>query len=246
MDEEGTMLDKRYPEIQCIRRRAAKSVLFGIMVCSALLSQDRAVLSGIIIDAQTKAPIPLASVLVNGTPYGAASDTSGQFEIPNIPPDLYALEIRHVAYRKWFRAIRLTPGQRISLKVQLQPEVIEQEGVSVTAEQENKRLLNQPYGSTIYTAEEIKKVGAEKLTDLLGTMDQTTASTSRLRRGLDRPPYLIYLDGAYVQYIPGSLDVIVDVHQIDRVEIIRWVGAAPSVGPGTSDKVIYIYTKKFR
>lgn len=206
-------------------------------------SQEPAVVKGKIIDAETKNPIPFVNVFIKDTQLGAATDTSGRFEIVNIPPDLYVVEFRHVAYKKRYHVLRLNPNDRIVLSVELFPEPIVLEEIAVTSEAEPLKRAQQSYASMTITAKHIKETGAVKLSDILRSYE-SGASMQRSRRRFDRDPYIIYLDGAYVQYIPGSLDAIVEVNQIDHIEINRWVGAAPNVGPGTSDRVIQIFTKK--
>jgi len=194
---------------------------------------------------QTKAPIGLVNLVLKDTPLGAATDTLGRYEIRNVSPDLYVLEIRHVAFKPRFHVLRVREGEEITLMVEMEPEVIALKEVEVSADPLEAKRLHQTYASTVIKEQEIKRSGALRLTDLLRTFQP--GSLSRIpRRQFEREPFLIFLDGAYVAYVQGGLDNIVDVSQIERIEISRWVGAAPNFGPGTSDRVLQIFTKKPR
>lgn len=214
-------------------------------------AQSPTLIRGTIIDAATHQPIPIVNVVVTNTPFGAATDSTGYFEIRNLPPDLYVIEFRHVAYKKRFHVLRLKHGEQVTFSVELHEEPLKLTEVEVTGQAEQVQKLHQTYASTIITSEEIQRSGARKLTDVLRTFEPGASLNAAARRRTNIPafswvPYLIYLDGAYVQYIAGALDNIVDIAQIEKIEISRWVGATPNVGPGTSDRVISITTKKNR
>ncbi|MEK9137493.1 MAG: carboxypeptidase-like regulatory domain-containing protein, partial [Bacteroidota bacterium] len=60
-------------------------LLVALMLATfQIVAQETGTLSGTIIDAQTKQPIPLVNITLRTTPYGAASDSAGQFEIPRV------------------------------------------------------------------------------------------------------------------------------------------------------------------
>jgi hypothetical protein len=123
--------------------------------------------------------------------------------------------------------------------------------IEITQSSDTLRGFQQTRTSTSITVEQIQKSGAKRLSDVLRSFEPGGAVTPPPRTTTHPPPrswspYLIYLDGAYVQYLAGSLDNIIDVNQIETIEISRWVGAAPNFGPGTSDRVILITTKRGR
>lgn len=214
-----------------------------LLLCSGIAAaQQKARISGRVIDMKTKAPIGLVNLVLKETHYGAATDTLGNYEINGVPPDLYVLEIRHVAFKPRFHALRVHEGEKITLMVELEQEIVKLDEVEVTANAAEAKRLHQTYASTVIKEDQIKRSGALRLTDLLRTFEPGSLSRNP-RRPFERAPFVIYLDGAYVAYIQGSLDNIVDVSQIERIEISRWVGAAPNFGPGMSDRVLQIFTK---
>lgn len=207
------------------------------------------VITGRVLDQETEQPIPLVNVILRDTHYGAATDSAGNFEIRGILPDLYILEFRHVAYKTRLHFLPLGEGQTVKMDVALEPQPIPLPEVTVRGNAHESKKLHQTYASTIVTEEQITRMGARTLTDILRTVEPGSLPGFSPRGGrrisnLERVPFMIFLDGTYVAYITGALDNIVDVQQIERIEISRWVGVAPNFGPGTSDRVLQIFTKK--
>lgn len=204
---------------------------------------------GKVVDLSTNQPIPLVNLIMKDIDRYCVSDSIGYFEIINIPAELHVLEIRHVAYKSKYHVFSIRQDDTLNFMIELEPEIIELEGVDIYSKAEEKEKIMRPYHKTVINNEEIKKTGAINLTDVIksyapGVFDISSRRRSYGRSSLDRPQFIIYLDDSYVQNIPGSLDNIIDVSQIERIEISRWVGAAPNIGPGTSDRVLRIYTKK--
>jgi hypothetical protein len=225
--------------------------LISLLLYSHVSAQPPTLIRGTVLDSHTGEPIPIVNVVVMGTPFGAATDSAGYFQIRNLPPDLYVLEFRHVAYRKRIHILPLKESEQVTFAVEMHEEVITLDSVEVVSNPDRARRMHQTYASTVITEVQIAKNGSKKLTEILRTFEPGSGATSLTQRRRMFPttswvPYLIYLDGAYVQYIPGALDNIVDVNQIEKIEISRWVGVSPNIGPGTSDRVISITTKKPR
>ena len=61
--------------------------------------QSNATLSGYVMSASDEQSLPGATVIIEGTNLGAATDTTGYFTIDNIPPGTYSVTARFVGYR---------------------------------------------------------------------------------------------------------------------------------------------------
>jgi hypothetical protein len=55
---------------------------------------------GSVFDHQSKQPIPYANVTILGTSLGAATDGSGHFAIPTVPPGTYRIQISVLGYKR--------------------------------------------------------------------------------------------------------------------------------------------------
>jgi outer membrane receptor protein involved in Fe transport len=76
------------------------AVLFATLSVGALNAQDVGKLSGTIKDELTGEPLIGASVVVIGTPLGAASGSDGSYYVLNITPGKYDLQVSMIGYQK--------------------------------------------------------------------------------------------------------------------------------------------------
>jgi outer membrane receptor for ferrienterochelin and colicin len=83
-----------------IKRRVA---LFGAAVCLlshlGLFAGTTGKLTGQIMDAGTKSPLPGAVVLLEGTPYGGVAEIDGHYLVLNLPPGIYTARARLLGYK---------------------------------------------------------------------------------------------------------------------------------------------------
>jgi len=78
------------------------SILFFTVTLNA--SAQRTI-SGRIIDAETKEPIPGASVFINGTTVGITTDTEGYYKLKIPGPGSYKLAVSHAGYQTVYKNI---------------------------------------------------------------------------------------------------------------------------------------------
>jgi hypothetical protein len=90
---------------------------------SAQAQPPARVLSGRIIDTQTKDAIPLATVTVAGTQLTAETDVDGRFTLPTVPRDTFTLQVRHQDYMR--RDLSVTPDVR-SVTVEVSTSYVEE------------------------------------------------------------------------------------------------------------------------
>ncbi len=94
---------------------------------------------GVVVDARSGEPVIGATVMVDGTQLGAATDLNGKFLIKNVPFGTYTLSISSVGYTKSQIAEVVVSETAIAdFSVQLMPEIYEQKAVKVVA----KRMVN--------------------------------------------------------------------------------------------------------
>jgi outer membrane receptor protein involved in Fe transport len=75
------------------------TIMALLLIQGEMLAGITGKISGRIIDAKTKEPIPSVNVVLRGTSLGAATDVDGYYYIINIPPGRYILAASMVGYK---------------------------------------------------------------------------------------------------------------------------------------------------
>lgn len=86
-------------------------------------------LSGRVIDAQTRQPVPAATIRVTGTNLAVVVDDSGQFSLEGLPEGAFEVSVSHVAYHPWRKRID-APGD-IDI-IRLEPLILQGQEIVVT------------------------------------------------------------------------------------------------------------------
>lgn len=214
------------------RNKVAMSVVLIRLLLSASLAlhaglanaQTGGIVKGTAMDAATTRPLPLANVVVKGTRYGAAADSSGYFEIKGIPPGVYVLEFRHVGFKTKFRVLNLAEGEEITMDINLDQEPISLPEVTVTDTADIDRLMHLSPGSLVVTRKMLLDTKETDLTHALKAVAprydlSITRQIGEIRRRPDRIPgrvsnVLILIDGHRIH--PTGDDFYSDYNWLDN------------------------------
>ncbi len=105
---------------------ARRSTLLALAACALLApiaqAQQRASISGYIRDAQTGETLLGATVRIDGSSRGAATNTSGYYTIPSLNAGTYTIVAAYIGFRDDVRELTLTPGQELRLDIELRPD----------------------------------------------------------------------------------------------------------------------------
>ena len=116
------------------------------------------VLTGEVLDAQTKEPIPSANVIIVGTTIGAATDINGMFRIPNVPVGIYAVRASVIGYRSNVRSdVVVSVARPFEIRFEMLEASIELGEVTVSAEYFQK-LPESPLSTQTQSSEEIRRL----------------------------------------------------------------------------------------
>ncbi len=101
-------------------------------------------IKGIVTDSQTKEPLIGASVFLNNTTIGVATDKDGKFTLKNVQIGTVDLVVSFIGYQNAQQRVELKENQDFELKIILQPLAQELQGVEISAEKDKvwKRNLN--------------------------------------------------------------------------------------------------------
>lgn len=92
-------------------------------------------LNGQLLDSKTYEPLPFANVVINNTNLGAVTDENGNFNISNINPGTYTVNVSYIGYGKVsVEKVQVVAGKSAILDVYLESMDMETESIVVTAE----------------------------------------------------------------------------------------------------------------
>lgn len=226
-------------------------VLFLVVLCIGfpLLAQQRQI-SGAVVDAQGN-PIPGATVLVEGTQIGVATDVDGQFSLS--VPEGGTLLVSFVGYLTEKVAI----AGKTSFHIVLKEDSKEIEEVVVVGYGSGKRVGNIVGSVATVSAKELAGRPTANIADALqgkvpglqifNTSGEPQSTVKMQIRGasslsLNTAPLYI-LDGVPVQ---PSVFTQINPQDIENISILKDASATAIYGSRAANGVVYITTKKGR
>lgn len=161
-------------------------------------------ISGVVKDKQTGAPLPGASVVIEGTTMGAATDLSGDYFIINVPPGKYRVKAMMMGYTAVaYNEVQIIVDLTTKVDFELETTVIEGEVVEVIAQ---KPLIEKDVtsSSAVTTSEEIDKMPVSTFQEVLvttaGFVESGDGDTRSFNVRGGRTNELAYMiDGFYVE-----------------------------------------------
>ena len=223
-----------------------------LLTVSTAVSGSEHVVTGQIVTDRDE-PLPYAYVNVEGHSFATQADKSGRFTL-RLPEGTFRLTARMVGYRQETRTVvapaKDTAGGRLVFR--LSEDLINLNTVTVTGTRTPKLLANAPVVTQIITADEIEKLDATNIQDVLVSempglefsfsMDQ---QVSLSMQGLGGMAILFLVDGERLagETLDNTDFLRLNTDDIERIEIIK--GAASALyGSNSVGAVINIITKR--
>ncbi len=165
-----------------MRTKTILILFIAAVFSTAAMAQEKGSLTGTIVDESTGETIIGASVFIEGTVKGAASDIDGVYSVKNIEPGIYVLVVSYISYQKQrITGVEIKSGEVISLDLALAPETEMLGEITVTAEavlNNEAGLLRQRQKSISFSdaisSESISKSGAG---DAAGVMKKVVGAS---------------------------------------------------------------------
>ena len=223
-------------------------------------AQSTATLRGTITDAQDGSPLAGANIRLlepdgTPTPTGAAAGVNGEYEISDIEPGSYVVEVRFIGFQSAERPVTLDAGETETLDVALQMEAASLETVVVSASRRQEKVLDAPASISVLEPEAIQQNVSTSTVEVL----RTTTGVDMAQTGVDRREVVLrgfneaFSGATYVltDYREAAVPSLgVNVHSImpnmaidvERIEVVRGPGSA-LYGPGVDSGVIHYFTK---
>ncbi len=182
-----------------MKSRILLMILVLIFVLPGLLSAGvTGKVSGKVIDAETKEPLPGANVIIQGTLFGSATNVDGEFIIMNVPPGDYNLRAQFIGYREVIvRNILVSVDLTTSINFELPSEALAMSTVTIIAERPlvQKNSTNETH---IMTSDDIQNMPLRNYAAVVATnTGVVTARADMHVRGGRRDEVAYYVDGIY-------------------------------------------------
>ncbi len=199
-----------------------------LCVAGSARAQGSGTVSGVVIDAASRAPLPLAQVQIVGTTRGTSTGDDGRFRIAGVRAGAYTVRVLRLGYQASSQAATVTDGGTADLQFSLNPAAVSLEEVVTTAtgETQSKREIGsavatiQPKLEQIASAQSVSQLLTGKVAGVdVAQAGGTIGGGSRIRiRGansisLGNEP-LIIIDGIKFNNSIG-VDVVSGAQTID-------------------------------
>jgi outer membrane receptor protein involved in Fe transport len=76
------------------------TVVFILFLATSLMAGVTGKIAGVIVDEQTREPLPGVNVVLEGTLLGASTDADGYYTILNVPPGTYTIQATYIGYNE--------------------------------------------------------------------------------------------------------------------------------------------------
>ena len=92
-------------------------------------------ISGRVIDAKTREPIPSVNIVIEGTNFGTATHIDGFYVINNVPPGVYTLVVSAIGYeKKIIKNVKVSADFTTKVNIELSEEAVELQTIVVEAQ----------------------------------------------------------------------------------------------------------------
>ena len=226
-------------------------VLFVLLAAAVVpgRAQVPASVSGYVTDATSGETLLLASVRLEGTLIGTASNNAGYYTLAGVPADTVTLIFSYVGYRSKEVDLVLGSGERRRLDVALVPQGFEVEEITVTAERELEEEARR-IGVLQLRTDVVKRLPSilqpdvfRSLQLLPGVKAASDYSSGLYIRGGSPDQTLILLDRTTV-YNPSHFFGFFSTFNPDAIKDVRlYKGGYPAEYGGRLGSVIDIYNR---
>jgi outer membrane receptor protein involved in Fe transport len=149
--------------------RKAILLLLSILVClaAALAGSPHGKITGRVVDAENKQPLPGVDVTIEGTTTGAATNVDGYYTILNVPPGSYALKFSIIGYAKTtVNNVRVEIDLTTTIDAELKATALVTGEVVVTAQ---RPIVTRDVSASQFNiqAKNIESLPVQKLTEVL-------------------------------------------------------------------------------
>jgi len=239
-----------------LKSNMARTTLFAFLLCfiNTAFAQNTGIISGQILDAETKQPLLSASVFVSKTLLGASADAKGRFRLARVPEGLHQLQVSYVGYATSTLPVKVRKDSTVIVNAALQPAPITFNQVIVTGSRQAEDLNFAANSVSLMSSSEMRRRDRVRLDEALQIIPGVTqvGENVNIRGGAGYS--LLGLGGSRVLMLIDDVPVltsdlgranwdILPVTEVERVEVLK--GAASVLyGSGGISGIVNIITKQ--
>ncbi len=229
-------------------------LFFIISICSY---SQKYVLSGTIIDKNTREPLPGATISIQNTSRGASTNNDGYFKLDNINKQKITILVTYIGYEKYSLTHDFSEENKSHIKIALKPSSEELKQVDVIGKTDGqvKAMLKQKNAETIkniISSEQISEFpdmnAAEAMSRIPGITLQRDQGEGRYVQLRGTPPeYTSFnINGEQIPSPEGNVRYvgmdIISADQIDEIEINKM--STPDMDGDAIGGAVNVITKK--
>ncbi len=217
-----------------------KILLLIILFSSMVFAQSTGTISGKVTDAKTGEELIGVNVILKGTYYGAATDLSGKFQIINISPGNYTVEISLIGYKTvQFTGTKVSSNKTTEINVKLEETVLTLEQDVVVIGDKPLMDVEETQSKKTISREDIEASIVENISDIVTQQAGVVKSDNSIHiRGGRAYENAFLLDGVSVQDpLAGTgFGLQLSANSIEEIEVITG-GFNAEFGQATSGVV---------
>jgi len=225
-------------------------VLAQLCVCFNVVCSQNAVLSGRVVDQDTKQAIEFANISFTDYSRGTSSGSDGVFQMSDLNEGSYELRVSCIGYEQYKQHIQIKKGKN-TLSVELKASVENLSPIVITGTGTQHRIENVPVQTEIISGKTIQEISGRSVEEVIAgissSFDYTPSAMGANVKinGLSKDYILVLIDGKRMTGdIGGRIDLNrINANDIEQIEIVK--GASSTLyGSDAIAGVINIITKK--
>lgn len=185
-----------------ILRLTIATLLISLAALSGLEAGTTGILSGKVIDKESREPLVGVSVLIVGTAIGAATNVEGEFQINNLEAGTYDVRFSNVGYQTLlYKKVAIRPDLKTTLSLEMVQSAVQLGEIEVTAE---RPLIEKDVTSTNYSlgSTQVDRLPIRNVQELVALFPSVTAEGNV--RGGKTSEVVYMVDGLPLQDVVGG------------------------------------------
>jgi len=183
-------------------------LIFSIMMSQGLAQKSKSDIKGYVKDVKTGEALPYANIIIKDTNRGTITNTDGYFVLVNVPVGLCSLQVDYIGYKSQTIELQNVSGGLSIFTVEMEPSVIELEGVIVTAQAEMLDVSSKQISQITFSPRQLSSLPSIGEVDVFRTMQllpgisgATEGESGLYVRGGTPDQNLVLFDGMTIYHV---------------------------------------------